>query len=85
MMPDRNDLNDYINIVELLNEVDERAGSWLQRRGWKYDCNFPDHCWRWCKTLDGRTIALCQKDALRLEAYVLQGEFIDDYVPPLDA
>lgn len=59
------DLQDYRRVIETWDEYNHRLCSWLERRGWEYCCDFPDHCWRWCKTVDAGAERTYANDHLR--------------------
>jgi len=41
--------------------------AYLQKYGWFNSCSFPDCHWRWCKEVEGQTIAVSLGDALIIE------------------
>lgn len=51
--------------------LESRKDIFLLNAGWKYNCDFPDSCWRWCKQLDdGRIICTSKKDAVALQKFL---------------
>jgi hypothetical protein len=58
-------------IDETVETLSELRASYLRQQGWEYQCNTPDSCWYWQKTLeDGRTAIVSETTALGIEAYL---------------
>ena len=54
-------------MVDEINQLKNTEEVFLRKYGWKYSCDFPDCCWRWCKEINGRILCLSRDDAIRVE------------------
>jgi len=46
----------------------------LTASGWEQTCDFPDSCWRWCKQIKGKVLALTRDQAFKLECHLFEDE-----------
>ena len=53
-------------------DVENMQGSLLCKYGWEFKCDFPDCCWRWCKSIKGVTLAVSQSDAIHMEESTIE-------------
>ena len=67
-----------MNIIDEIGEVGQRLHylqeRFIQKRGWKAKCDFPDACWRWEKEMNGRVFVMSFTEAYSLEAYLEEME-----------
>lgn len=58
----------YEDIREAMDRARQLEKLYLTQYGWEEKCNFPDHCWRWCKKLeDDRIICVRAATAITIQ------------------
>lgn len=55
------------DVSKQFNDAKDSREKFLMERGWSQHCDFPDHCWRWCKKFNGREITLGAAGAFAIE------------------
>jgi hypothetical protein len=61
-------IEDHLNrIADLRCNLDMAEMALLNERGWKHTSSTPDHCWRWVKEFDGKTLMIDRAQALHIE------------------
>lgn len=54
-----------IRLMEI--DLQNNRQKWLTKYGWEESCDFPDSCWRWCKTIDGKMMMCRESEAIKIE------------------
>ncbi len=62
----------FEELKEKREDVFNLEGSILRKYGWDQRCDFPDHCWRWVKSIKGVTLVTDAKTALDMEYAIIE-------------
>lgn len=66
---------DYLKVDNAEREFISRRKHYLRNNGWEHTANYPDHVWRWSKSIDGTLMALSEKDAFDLQKAIELKQF----------